>query len=113
METTNLGVRPEGLTELSGDIKVTCNAGTFLPTDFSVLIQLTSGVDVVNTTTTNSTLTIASGATSISYPTGIPNGISFQVSGVTANTETQFVISGIRINANKAQIAGVTSVQAT
>ncbi len=123
MTTTNLGVRPEGLTELSGDIKVTCvSTGSpavqsELPTDFSVLVQLTNGVDVVNTTSTNPTFLVdgavlAPANLSISYPAGIPNAISFQVNAIPAGA-TNFEINGIRINANKAQIAGVTSVQAT
>lgn len=119
MTTTNLGVRPEGLTELSGDIKVTCVSSTGgvqseLPANFSVLVQLTSGVDVVNTTTTNPTFTVGAGvgAVAVSYPSGVPNAISFQVTGVPTG-EIEFTISGIRINANKAQIAGVTNVQAT
>ncbi len=121
MTTTNLGVRPEGLTELSGDIKVTCvetgGNQSELPQNFSVLVQLTSGVDVVNTSSTNPTFAVdgavlAPANLSISYPAGIPNAISFQVTGIPAGS-TEFEINGIRINANKAQIAGVSSVQAT
>jgi hypothetical protein len=118
MTTTNLGVRPEGLAELTGDINVTCASTTFLPADFTVLVQLTSGVSVTNTATSGSgapaiTLTDASPTvtTNVSYP-AIANTVSLQVNGA-GTAATGIRISGIRINANAAAAAGITSVNAT
>ncbi len=121
LTTTNLGVRPEGLTELTGDIVVNCTAtsttpggGAILPTDFTVLVQLTTGVAITNSTTTvNPTMTFTPGTgtlVNVAYPGGLVNAISFQASGVTSSA---FTIGGIRINANAASAAGISSVLAT
>jgi hypothetical protein len=127
LTTTNLAVRPEGLTELTGDIVVQCQpaagqptGSAVLPASFTVLVQLTQGVAVTNTATTgasapaiifgNSGIPVG-GSTVIAYPAGLPNAIS--IGATPATTADSFTIQGIRINANAAAQAGISSVSAT
>jgi hypothetical protein len=128
LTTTNLAVRPEGLTELTGDIVVNCQpafgappGSALLPTSFTVLVQLTTGVAITNTATTGVSApsisfgflgTPVTGAGTIAYPTGLPNAISVGAT-ITGGVADAFTIRGIRINANAASQAGITSVSAT
>lgn len=109
--TTNFALRPEGLTELIGDLTVT-GCSVALPANFSVLVQLPNGVDF--NTQANPVVTPASGTlgtvTTNYAPAGLPNTVS--ISAVGSAGATGFTVSGLRINANAASAAGIVNVPA-
>lgn len=110
--TTNFALRPEGLTELIGDLTVTCTSA--LPANFSVLVQLPNGVNFHTTglpaiTPTGGTFGPPAPVTTYA-PAGLPNTVSISVTNNVASTG--FTVTGLRINANAASAAGIVNVPA-
>lgn len=95
---TNSNLRPEGVTEIIGDVNVTCVGN--LPPNFSILVQLPANFVITNgaPTTASAPQLINSGAPTapvVTYPATLTNAVNFEVAGATTNT---FTITGIRAN---------------
>lgn len=100
--STPLALRPEGITEVLGDITITCAAGNPLPTtglSILVTVQGTGTVAVTNTSTATSTATAGAATATGLINSVIPNSISFTFATIPAATQS-LTISGMRVNAS-------------
>lgn len=96
-------LRPEGLTELVGDITITCTAAL---TNIALTVTIPSAIPVTNVTGTAAGPGVASAAgTTTVYGTVSGNSIVFTNLSVAASAT--IVVSGIRVNAS-ASTPGVT-----
>lgn len=102
--STNIGLRPEGITENVGDVSVSgCSAA--LPPSFSVLVQMPPSFVITNGTgaAQQPTITLPGATVVATYPAALPNAISFEVTGASG---TAFTITGIRVNVANAVAGG-------
>ncbi|MCX6594129.1 MAG: hypothetical protein NTZ56_21660 [Acidobacteria bacterium] len=97
-------LRPEGLTELVGDITISCGANAL--SNVALTVTIPSAIPVTNVTGTAAGAGVASAAgTATVYGTVSGNSIVF--TNLSVNANATIVVSGIRVNAS-ASTPGVT-----